>query len=147
MWFIRAAPLISRLFTSQNISSCFYAVTEWVQCLGGAETVHWKGTSQRLHHHVTFSRHKCITWLCSGKLVAILWFGLNRPFQRYSQTSSQCKVFRVKMSLICCHDDYHVCETHFQMNCFAGSLVLRQRQEATRKGVVRSIQDCKCLKV
>ena len=48
-----------------------------------------------------------------------------------------------EMSLICCLDDHYVCETHFQMNCFAGSLVLRQRQEATRKWVVRSNQDCK----
>ena len=145
MWFIHAAPLIFRLFTSQNISSCVYAVTKWVQCLGCAETVHWKGTSQRLHHHVSFSHHKCITWLCSGKLVK-LWFGLNRPFQRYSQASSQCKVFRVKMSLICMHDDHYVCETHFQMNCFAGSLVLRQRQ-VTRKWAVRSCQEWKRLKL
>lgn len=63
MWVIRATlrSNISRLFSSQAISSCVYAFKKRVQCMGSAEAVHWKGKTQRLHYHVTFSRHKCIT--------------------------------------------------------------------------------------
>ena len=84
MWFSRATIVICRLFPSQNFTACIYAFKKWVQCLGGAETMHWKGTAQQLDHNMTFIHHKCIAWLCSVKSVAMLWFSLNWLCQRYS---------------------------------------------------------------